>query len=108
MPESLRREAIDLSNRLRTVGASLRDAVDFYFKHARPDGGQRTVNEVIAEIAAKRRAAGRNEDYIRVAGVMFSIFGKTFGARPIHTIVSGDIEEWLDSNQHWKSHTRLN
>ncbi len=104
----LRHEAIELSQRLHSVGSTLTDAVEFYFKHAKPDGGKRTVNEVIAELAAKRAAAGRNPDYLRVAGVVFGTFAKTFGELHIHTIMSKDIEAWLDSNRHWKPVTRLN
>jgi integrase len=108
LSDDLRREAVELNNRLRLVGSTLTVAVDFYFKHAKPDGGKKTVKEVIAELTAKRRAAGRNEDYLRVAGILYDIFGRTFGERPIHTIMSNQIEEWLDSNKHWKPVTRLN
>jgi integrase len=108
LSDDLRREAIDLSEKLRLVGATLTDAVSFYFKHAKPDGGKKTVNEVIKELTTKRTASGRNADYLRVAGVLYNIFAKTFGERPIHTIMSKDIEEWLDSNSHWKPVTRLN
>jgi hypothetical protein len=66
LSDDLRREVIDLSDRLRLVGSTLTDAVEFYFKHAKPDGGNKTVNQVIAELASKRTAAGRNADYLRV------------------------------------------
>ena len=108
LTDDLRREAIELSERLRLVGSTLTDAVTFFFKHAKPDGGNKTVNQVVAELAAKRAAAGRNADYLRVAGVVFNVFAKTFGERQIHTIMSKHIEEWLDSNSHWKPVTRLN
>jgi hypothetical protein len=63
LSEDQRREAVELSQRLRLVGSTLTDAVEFYFKHAKPDGGNKTVNQVIAELASKRAAAGRNADY---------------------------------------------
>jgi len=108
LTDDLRREVVELSERLRLVGSTLTDAVEFYFKHAKPDGGNKTVNQVIADLAAKRTAAGRNADYLRVAGVVFNVFAKNFGERHIHTIMSKDIEQWLDSNNHWKPVTRLN
>jgi site-specific recombinase XerD len=46
--------------------------------------------------------------YLRIQGSVLKSFAKTFGERPIHTVLSFDIEEWIASNRHWKPETRLN
>ena len=106
--DSLRREAVELSNRLRLVGHTLTTAVDFFFKHARPASEEKPIREVIRELMAKRKAAGRSEQYLRIQESVLGNFAKTFGERPIHTVLSHDIEEWISSNQQWKPETRRN
>jgi hypothetical protein len=45
----LRADAVEAERRLAVVGASLMDAVSFYLAHAKPAGGARTVQQLIAE-----------------------------------------------------------
>jgi integrase len=108
LSEGLRQEAIEMNQRLRLVGHSLTSAVEFFFKPARPASDQKTVQEVIVEMVQKRREAGRSEDYLRVQTLVLNNFAKVFGTRPINTVMSKDIEDWLSSNIHWKPRTRLN
>lgn len=108
LSDDLRREAIDLSQRLRLVGHSLTSAVEFFFKHARPASQQKLIREVIDELQAKRLQAGRVPEYLRIQASVLGNFAKTFGERPIHTVLSRDIEEWITSNAHWSPETRRN
>jgi integrase len=116
MPETVRAEAFKLWRQLRDVGGTLSEAVSFYFKHARPDGGERTVKDVIEEMLSKRLSNGRSAAYLQVQRSVLGVFAKgrpdpsqkPFEERKIHTIMSRDIEQWIAGNSDWKPRTRLN
>jgi integrase len=108
MPDAVRIEAAELHRKLGVIGVTLTDAVEFFLKHARSADEQRTVRQVIDEMLQKRRENGRSEEYLRVQGITLSVFAKAFGDRPVNTIMSKDVEDWLSSNPHWKPRTRLN
>jgi len=108
LPDGIRREAQELSQRLHTVGHTLTSAVNFFFEHARPSSGQMTVADVIDEMLKKRRDAGRSENYLEVQRLVLRNFARTFGSRAINLVMSRDIEIWLSSNAHWRPRTRLN
>jgi integrase len=108
MPDAVRIEAAELHRKLSVIGVTLTDAVEFFLKHARSAAEQRTVQQVIDEMLQKRRENGRSEEYLRVQKITLSVFAKAFGDRPIHTVMSRDVEDWLSSNPHWKPRTRLN
>jgi integrase len=108
MPDSARAEAARLWKQLGELGVTLTEAVEYYFKHARPDAGERLVKEVIDEMLAKRRRDGHSAAYLQVQKSVLGTFSKAFGQRKIHTIISRDIEEWIHGNTDWKPRTRLN
>jgi integrase len=108
IPETARAEAAKLWRQLRDVGATLTEAVDFFFKHARPDAGERLVKDVVAEMLNGWRKNGRSAAYLQVQGSMLGVFKKGFGERKIHTIMSLDIEQWIEGQTEWHPRTRLN
>jgi len=108
MSEDLRREAIELDRKLRLVGHTLTSAVDFFIKHARPSSAQKTVKEVIAELKDTRSKSGLSKEYLRIQASVLGNFSKTFGERPINTVLTPDIRQWMDSHRQWKPETRNN
>ena len=75
-PHALRVEALECAKLLEPVNATLTDAVQFFLKHARPTGGQRTVKELVEEFLDAKRAAGRRETYLAIQTVVLRGFTK--------------------------------
>jgi integrase len=108
MPDTAKAEAARLWKQLRDVGCTMTEAVTFFFKHAKPDAGERLVKDVSAEIQADWRKNGRSAAYLQVQKSMLNTFAKVHGEKPIHTVMSLEIEQWLDAQTDWKPRTRLN
>jgi integrase len=95
VPEKLRVEALDCHRRLQPFNASLKDAVDFFLRHAKPPGGHRTAKALVAEFIEAKRAAGRRAEYVRVQASVLGMFEKAFPDRLVHEIFAPEIETWL-------------
>lgn len=93
--ENLRVEAVECESRLQGFGKSLRDATDFYLKHLRAVSSSRTVNEVIAEFQATRKADGASVRYLGDLRVRLARFGEVFGEAMIAAISARQITDWL-------------
>lgn len=103
-----RDDAAECFRRLRPLGAGIIEAVEFYLAHAKPSGGERTVNQTITEFLAAKRNAGRKESYLSVqAYVLTNVFGGEFGTRKIHEITAPEIDAWM-TGKPWSMRTRLN
>lgn len=107
MPERVRLEAAECLRRLAAVGATLTEATDYYIRHAKPQAGAKTVQEVVADFLKAKEQAGRKAEYLRIQGHVLGYFGKTFDAREIHTISAVEISNWM-LEQPWKIRTREN
>lgn len=93
IPASLRADAVEAERQLATVGASIMDAVRYYLAHAKPAGGQRTVQQTVTEFLAAKRNAGRKENYLSVQKyVLSNVFAGKFGTRKIHEIAAAEID----------------
>ena len=60
--DGMRVELFDCIDLLSPLGASLKEAVEYFIKHARPKGGTRTASQVRADFLAERngRTAARD------------------------------------------------
>jgi len=108
MPDAARAEAARLWKQLRDLGATLTEAVDFFFKHAKPDAGERTVEAVVDELVQVWRKRGCSAAYLQVQSSMLGLFKKAMVERKIHTVMSLDIEKWIEGHADWQPRTRLN
>jgi site-specific recombinase XerD len=97
LPEKVRIEALDCLERLEAVGATLTDAVDYYLLHAKPAGGDKTVEKMIADFIHAKRQAGRKESYLGIQKCVLDNFAKVFGKIPVHTIGHAAISEWIQN-----------
>lgn len=108
LSEALRLAAMDAEKRLRSVGATITEAVDFFLAHARPGGGERTIAQVIEEFIAAKRTANRKETYLKIQTyVLSNVFGEVFGERKAQDVTAPEIEAWMNA-QDWSGRTRLN
>lgn len=72
------------------------DAVEFYVRHTRPEGGERQIEEVIVELLKERKLSGRKESYLKGLGWSLRKFGEDFKTSPIHEVTKDDFLEWLE------------
>ena len=106
-PHALRVEALACAKLLEPVNATLTEAVQFFLKHARPAGGQRTIDEIVAEFLDAKRAAGRRETYIAIQTVVLKGFAKGGGNRKVNEITREELEAWF-AKKDWGLRTRRN
>ena len=106
-PERLRIEAMECGRSWKPFDVSIREAVDYYIRHAKPEGGVRTVKQVVAEFLKAKEDAKRRPEYLRIQKHIMGRFGETFGARNANEVPSAEIHDWL-MGQPWSARTRSN
>ncbi len=105
IPDRLRVEALECAERLESIGATLRQATDYYLKHVKPVSGTRTCEEAAAELIKTKRKAGKRESYVKALAWAYGVFNRTFGSRKTNEVMQKQVEQWLDS-QDYKLVTR--
>lgn len=88
-------EAAAAVKKLGDLG-TLTEAVDFFVKHARPAGGQKTVSEAAEAYLVTKRSAGRSENHLKGLKSNFKAFTDVFGSQHIHVVRLDSVEEWLE------------
>jgi len=83
---------------LPAPGVSLQIVTDFYAKHAKPAGAQRTFRELCDDYLKTKEAAGRRPKTLFDLRHRFKRICTKFGTTPVHTVTTQDIEKWLDDN----------
>lgn len=76
--------------------ASVFKAVEFYLSHHAPEGGRKTVKEVVAEHIARKEASNRRAKTISDLQSRLGQFERDFGGRMISSVTTTDIERWMD------------
>src|ERR1022692_633120 len=92
--QSVAIEAIALTERLAPCGVSLTTAVEFYLRHNARTTGQ-TVDKLIPQYLQTKA----NLDYRKDQKFSLTVFAREFGSRPIGTILSSEIDQWLASKK---------
>jgi len=103
------KDAVEATRKLAGRG-HLIDAVAFYLDHHDPDGGDKTVDEVIREYILSRKKARRRPRTIRdiegrlgmqltKSGTVDSVsgFAKRFFGVPVRQLTTHDLQSWLDA-----------
>jgi len=72
------------------------EAVEFYVRHAKPSGGEKSISEAIEELLAVKRRAGKKENYIKNLAWPLKRFASDFEDSKIHEVTKEDFESWLD------------
>ncbi len=83
---------------IRELGetGSLTEAVRFYLKHAKPQGGTKSIPEAIAELISAKAKAGRSERHLKGLRWNLEKFGADFPKLNMNQIRRHHIEQWLD------------
>lgn len=89
-------EAINAFKRLKKVGMTLTEAVDFALKHSRPDAGTISVSKAIEKALARKKS--RRPSYIADLGKRWRRFERWLPAvkrKAINTVGKHDIRKFL-------------
>lgn len=93
------RDREDASAALKVLadsGTTLEAAAKFFMSHNFPEGGERSVEEVVKDfIAFKEGRQRRREKTLRDYKGRLSRFCATFGQRPIKSITPPEIDAWI-------------
>jgi len=79
-----------------SLSIDLYAVTQFYLRHTRPEGGEKTIPEVIEELLAVKRRAGKKDSYLKNLGWPLRKFAADFEDSKIHEITKDDFEGWLD------------
>lgn len=107
IPEKLRLEALECAALLEPLDVSLREAVDYFIKHARPAGGVKKLTTIKDEFLRAKEEANRRTEYLRVQRAVLGKFCATFGERAASSVRPDEISEWMQT-QKWSRRTRRN
>lgn len=67
-----------------------------------------TVEQAAQQCRDAKRAAGRRENSLSASDCAFRSMVKAFGGKPIQSVATADLNQWLDSQVKWSLKTRLN
>jgi len=99
----------EASAAIRELGntGSLTEAVQFFLKHAKPQGGTKSISETISELISTKAKAGRSERHLK--GLRWSLekFATDFPKLNANEIRRLHVEQWLD-RQNFSLKTRAN
>lgn len=104
LPTNVRLECILARDQLAAVGATLRDAVEFFLKH---NNGLKSVllPEAVSLCLEGKQAAGLRPRYIKALKCSLGLFARSHATKNVHDISRDDIRDWLTNND-WSMRTR--
>jgi integrase len=95
LPDSLRVEALEVSELLRPYGKTLRDAAAFYLPHLKARNRTITVAALVKEILKVKAADGASRRYLSDLRTRLKAFTNAFGEKVVAEITSTQLDEWL-------------
>jgi len=93
--DSLRVMALECTSELQSFGKTIRDATDFYLKYLRDALRSITVGALVDEHLAEQVRLKRSSAHISDLRQRLGRFKEDFGAQPVRTLQTGEIEKWL-------------
>lgn len=95
LPDEVRVQAAAAYAKLRPLGYTVEQAVNFFLKHLEATQRSITVTALIPEYKAAKRRIGLSEIYCKDLDYRLGSFERTFGPRLVVEITSAMIEDWL-------------
>jgi integrase len=87
--------SLDIITCSATPNLTLRECVNFWFKHHAVAAGNKTVREVIDELLATKKAAGLSERYLNDLHYRLGIFAKSYGQEKIVDISAPLVDAYV-------------
>jgi integrase len=94
-PSSLRVMAQLGAEKLRPLGKTISDAVDFYFNHLEATKRSVPLRTAMKELIRNRRLSGASKRYCYDLGLRIGRFCAAFPDRSIAEITTADVDNWL-------------
>jgi integrase len=95
IPDTLRIEAIECSERLRPYNISLKDAVGFYIAHYEAALKSCTVEAAGGEYLKNQALKRRSKRHIADLNYRLGVFKESFATRVVSTLSVHEVEAWL-------------
>lgn len=95
LPDSLRVEALEVSELLRPYGKTLRDAAAFYLPHLKARNRTITVAALVKEILKVKAADGASRRYLSDLRTRLKTLTNAFGEKVVAEITSTQLDQWL-------------
>ena len=96
-PMSLDVMAQECTKRLSIYGKTIKDATDFFIGHVAAGEKSCTAAELVDELVVAKQKGGASQFDMDDIRSRLAIFAKRFDGRPVGTITSTEIEDWLRS-----------
>ena len=100
MPEPLRQEAMDCTERLKPFQATLSQAVAFFIQHQRNAQKSCTVENLVAKFIPAKKAAEKSKRYLGDLRLICGDFARRFGTHVVAEITPEDVEDWVANEAH--------
>jgi integrase len=116
-------ESTKAIKKLKELGATLQEAVDYFIEHAKPAGGTVTFSvgvngsvgengeELVSGFLASRRDSNCKARYVDNLVSQTKILSEQFGERKVNEIKKAELEKWLArriQSGEWTSHKTRN
>lgn len=99
MPSAMQKEAGVAWDMLKDKGLGFIEAVEFAVKRLRPEGGSRTVDDIIKDITASKKlrkeAGNLSVPTWRAWSCNSALISKQFGTRQVGEVTSDEVATWL-------------
>jgi integrase len=95
--ERHRTEYLECAEVLQPLGATIRDAVNFYIPHLNAMKRSCTAAQLVDELLKVKESDGASKRYLSDLRSRLNQFSEIFGCQPVAEITAQRIDEWLRS-----------
>jgi integrase len=96
-PTALRVMAQRAVDNLQQFGKTIDDAVDHYVAHLKASAKSCTVAQLVKQLVATKESDGASQRHLSDLRSRLNIFAEKFDDKPVATITSAEIDDWLRS-----------
>jgi integrase len=93
--DGLRTEAVKCAEELNRFGETIATATRFYIDHLTAINNSQTVSHVVNALRDACKADGKSVRYLRDLKYRLGRFSDDFGTRPIASLTTAEIDQWL-------------
>jgi integrase len=96
-PTALRVMAQNAVEQLKPFGKTITDAVQYYVAHLKASAKSCTAAQLVKELVATKESDGASVRHLSDLRSRLNIFAEKFDGKPVATITSAEIDDWLRS-----------
>jgi integrase len=96
-PTAIRVMAQQAVEQLQPFGKTIADAVQHYVAHLKASARSCTAQQLVRELLKAKESDGASESHLRDIRCRLNVFAEKFDGKPVATITSKEIDDWLRS-----------